>query len=129
MQYTDTTTNNTVFLSSYYSAAVNGDQITFEPMSDGVRVEYAIGTVEAKRLIPKWIEATRFETLILNVLKTKTDLMTEDELFWYNNMTRAFYQKIDQTNPENEVRVDGWRNQYKCLNNNTEMIIYVIIRR
>lgn len=126
VQYTDTTTNNTVFLSSYYSAAVNGDQITFEPMSDGVRVEYAIGTVEAKRLIPKWIEATRFETLILNVLKTKTDLMTEDELFWYNNMTRAFYQKIDQTNPENEVRVDGWRNQYKCLNNNTEIIIYVI---
>ncbi|MBQ0125411.1 MAG: hypothetical protein KBS59_03700 [Clostridiales bacterium] len=125
VEYTDTTTGTGAFLSSFGSAAVDG-QINVIPQKDGVRVEYAIGTVETKRLIPIRIEATRFETMILSVLEAASSRMTEAEKTIYNKMaTDVYYKKYDQTDDANAIMVDVWRSSYSCLETNHEMIIYV----
>ena len=48
---------------SYEYAALK-DQIKVKNIKNGIRVEYAIGREDAKRLVPRSIEKTRFETLI-----------------------------------------------------------------
>ena len=68
VSYTDVETKTTSVLNSFKDAAMNGNQITFKTLTNGVRVEYAIGTVESKRLIPRQIEKSRFEEKIYNVL-------------------------------------------------------------
>ena len=125
IEYSDTATNASAYLSSFGSAATEG-QLSFKTLVNGVRVEYALGTVETKRLIPIRIEATRFETLILAVLKDALPKMTEAEKTVYNKMsTEIYYKKYDQTDPANAVMVDIWRDSYSCLQTNQEMIIYV----
>ena len=125
LTYTDLESKTTLIMSSYEYAAAYGDQIKFKNLTNGVRVEYAIGTVESKRLIPIWIEKTRFETMIYNVLKENSKSMTEDELFVFNHLYDTYYKLIDQTNPQNESSVSSWRNSYPCLANDENMIIYV----
>ena len=125
LTYTDLESKTTSIMSSYTYSAAYGDQIKFKNMSNGVRVEYAIGTVESKRLIPIWIEKTRFETMIYDVLKERKNSMTEDELFVFNHLYDTYYKLIDQTNPQNESSVSSWRNSYPCLANDENMIIYV----
>ncbi len=49
---------------SYEWAAELG-QITVKNIRGGIRVEYTIGREQARRLVPQWIEKSRFETLIL----------------------------------------------------------------
>lgn len=51
-------------LDSYFSAATN-KQITVKRTKTGVRVEYIIGEQVTRRLIPRLIERSRFEELIL----------------------------------------------------------------
>ena len=51
---------------SFTEASERG-QIKVKNIKGGVRVEYTIGREEAKMLVPELIEATRYETLILNV--------------------------------------------------------------
>ena len=63
IEYKDVMTGTPAYLSSFGSAATE-EQLGFKTLTNGVRVEYALGTVESKRLIPIMIEATRFETLI-----------------------------------------------------------------
>ena len=69
LTYEDVATGATYTMKSYTDAVLAGDQITFAKIDDGVRVEYAIGTVETKRLFPQWIEKSRFEELIYTPLK------------------------------------------------------------
>ena len=125
LTYTDLESKTTSIMSSYAYAAAYGDQIKFKNLTNGVRVEYAIGTVESKRLIPIWIEKTRFETMIYDVLNENRTRMTEDELFVFNHLYDTYYKLIDQTNPQNESSVSSWRNSYPCLANDESMIIYV----
>ena len=64
LTYEDVATGATYTMKSYTDAVLAGEQITFEKIEGGIRVEYAIGTVETKRLFPQWIEKERFETLV-----------------------------------------------------------------
>lgn len=125
LTYTDLESKTTLIMNSYSSAAAYGDQIKFKNLTNGVRVEYAIGTVESKRLIPIWIEKTRFDTMIYDVLTENRSRMTEDELFVFNHLYDTYYKLIDQTNPQNESSVSSWRNSYPCLANDENMVIYV----
>ncbi len=52
----------TTFLSA--EEAADRGQITVNPIKSGIRVEYAIGRTEVRRLVPRIIRATRYETLI-----------------------------------------------------------------
>ena len=124
IEYKDTLTGTPAFLSSFGSAATE-DQLSFKTLTNGVRVEYALGTVEAKRLIPIMIEATRFETLILSVLEEAKSRMNEAEVTTYNKMaTGVFYRKYDQTTAS-EIEIELMRESYSCLEKNHEMVIYV----
>ena len=89
LQYLDTSTNTSATMKSYTDAALSGGQIVFKNISGGVRVEYAIGTVDTKRLIPQWIEKSSFESQILDVLDTHTEEFTSEELLLYNALKNA----------------------------------------
>ena len=89
LTYSDTETGSTGTMFSYTDAATAGGQITYKVLSDGVRVEYALGTVETKRLIPQWIEKSRFETQILDILALHKGEMSSEELQIYNGILNS----------------------------------------
>ena len=137
LSYTDVETQKTSIFNSFKDAALNGDQITFKTLTNGVRVEYALGTVESKRLVPYYIEKSRFEEKIYNVLEAQRPNMTKDELNTFNSFfingerdgAANIYKLIDQTAPKNATLVSMWRDLdtgYKCLAANNEMVIYVL---
>jgi len=65
---------------SFTDATMRG-QVTVKTVKDGVRVEYAIGREENRKLVPKHIEKTRFETQILANI---TDINSQKRLnAWY----------------------------------------------
>lgn len=66
VKYTDN--GNPHLLYSYSDAAVNG-QIKVKKIKTGVRVEYTIGNEAVRKLAPRLISATNFETLILQPLE------------------------------------------------------------
>lgn len=107
-------------LDSYYSAAKN-NQITVKRTKSGVRVEYIIGEQVPRRLLPRLIEKSRFEELILaNFPKVMTDAEME-ALGWdaaqireqkvLNKITEKFavsyllQDPYDPTLTETELRV------------------------
>ncbi len=96
LQYEDTMTGATATMMSYTHAALAGGQIQFKHIENGIRVEYALGTVETKRLIPQWIEVSRFKTQILDVLATRVSEFNETELQTYNGITKSetFYKLV-----------------------------------
>ena len=121
-------------LNSFRDAALYGDQIVFKTLTNGVRVEYALGEAETKRLIPYWIEKNRFEEKIYNVLDSQRANMTKDELRTLNSFfidgerdgKANIYKLIDQTDPKNKVNVSMYREAYECLAKNNDMVIYVL---
>ncbi|MCQ2435605.1 MAG: DUF5696 domain-containing protein [Clostridia bacterium] len=125
IEYTDTTTGIASYLSSFGSAAIDS-QITFKKLTNGIRVEYAIGTVETKRLVPIYIEKSRFQTMIVDVLEAQTKNMSASELLTYTRMTDGtIYQLYDQTDPNRESVINDWREAFSCLEHDHEMVIYV----
>jgi len=125
IEYEDTMTGTPAFLSSFGSAATER-QLAFKTLTDGVRVEYALGTVESKRLIPIWITNTSFENKIVSVLSESYDSMSKSEQTTFNKLSGGtYYKKYDQTDPSNSIYIDMWRQEYPCLDKNHEMIIYV----
>lgn len=89
LQYEDTLTGATSTMYSYTDAALAGGQIQFKNIENGVRVEYALGTVETKRLIPQWIKADRFKSQILDVLALHVSEFSSEELQVYNGITKT----------------------------------------
>lgn len=69
---------------SYTDAALRG-QITLKNIKNGVRVEYTIGEEKTTRLVPRLIEKSRFEELVLNQI--------EDD--WTRNKVASFYTLKD----------------------------------
>ncbi|HBE13424.1 MAG TPA: hypothetical protein DCY74_04570, partial [Clostridiales bacterium] len=65
VSYTKITTAEQVTMNSYASAALLG-QISVKAIRGGIRVEYTIGQTAKRKILPRWIEASRFEELILS---------------------------------------------------------------
>ena len=123
LTYSDVETGTMTTINSFEQAAYLGGQITFKEITDGIRVEYAIGTLESKRLLPIWIEKNRFDTKIYDVMASHISEMTVDERFIFDHMD-TYYDLKDQTNPANEAVVDSWRATYKCLDNDHSLVMY-----
>ncbi|MBQ7338098.1 MAG: hypothetical protein IJW40_06555 [Clostridia bacterium] len=66
IRYTDN--DNPKLMNSYEHAAVNG-QIKVKKIKTGVRVEYTIGNEATRKLAPRLISATNFQTLIMAPLE------------------------------------------------------------
>jgi len=76
-------------MNSYTDAALRG-QIGIKNIKNGVRVEYTIGEEKTTRLVPRMIEKSRFETLILDYI--------EDT--WTREKVKSFYTEKDPFNLE-----------------------------
>lgn len=124
LTYADVETGTITTINSFEQAAYLGGQIEFKEISNGIRAEYAIGTLESKRLIPIWIEKSRFDTKIYDVLSIHVSEMTEDEKFVYNHLFDTYYNLKDQTDPDNASSVEEWRKNFKCLDNDRTLVIY-----
>ena len=110
LTYEDVATGATYTMKSFTDAVLAGDQITFAKIDGGVRVEYAIGTVETKRLIPRWIRKDRFEDLIANPI-----------IAYYNANRSEFEDKGPYAKYSNMIEqlkrtlAEGTGNQYKLV--------------
>jgi len=81
------------YMYSYTDAALRG-QIKLKNIKNGVRVEYMIGEEQTTRLVPRMIEKSRFEELIL-------DQITDD---WVRGKVKAFYTEKNPWDPKNNER-------------------------
>ena len=80
-------------MTSYAEAALR-DQIILKNIKTGIRVEYTIGEEQTTRLVPRMIEKTRFEELILAPI--------EDE--WARGKLASFYTPKDPDDPKHTER-------------------------
>lgn len=130
IRYTDTVTGITSYLGSFTSAALLGGQIEVKKISDGIRVEYAIGTVESKRLVPRMIEKSRFEELIYDKLEeaanSTTSGMTDDEKFIVENIYKSSYTLVDLSQETIETVIQTLINTYPVLETNPDLKFYVL---
>lgn len=77
---------------SYSYAALN-DQIQMKTIKGGIRVEYAIGNSQKKRIVPRMISQTRFESAILATVKG-----LDDDDYTYKKLS-AWYKLNDPNDP------------------------------
>lgn len=73
---------------SYTDAALRG-QITLKNIKSGIRIEYTIGEQQTIRLVPRMIEVSRFESLILSQIEND----------WLREKLISFYTKKDPADP------------------------------
>ena len=73
-------------LNSYTDAALNG-QITVQKIKNGVRVEYAIGREDSRKLVPKQILGDSFDEHILSKLREMVEIgeITQEDYEVFKN--------------------------------------------
>jgi len=103
LSYEDVATATTYTMKSFTDAVLAGDQISFQQIDGGMRVEYAIGTVETKRLFPQWITKERFESQILNIFKENSRRFTESENQVYQQILTSVSYRLVGPAPEGSV--------------------------
>lgn len=92
LKYTDNGVEKTML--SYVEAAKRG-QITVKNIKNGIRVEYSIGELQTIRLVPRRIEKSRFENMILaNITNDFYRKMFVDE-----SGMAGFYKLYDTSDP------------------------------
>ena len=89
---------------------------------------YYIGTVEAKRLVPRMIEQGRFEDLIYSKLKSllDKDKLTSEEKFVVENIYKSSYTLVDLSKETIENTIQTLKNAYPVLQTNPDLKFYVI---
>ncbi|MBQ9467590.1 MAG: hypothetical protein IJU52_01110 [Clostridia bacterium] len=90
-------------INSFTDAACN-NQITVSHIKNGVSVEYVVGTVEERRLVPVYMEKYRFEKIILSPILEKDKAAYNKMLSYY--ATRMLMNGEDGNEIANSVRVD-----------------------
>ena len=104
---------------SYEHAAVR-DQIKVKNIKNGIRVEYTIGREEARRLVPRMIEQSRFEEFIKNPV---LEYYGGDEEDFYFGKFMAYYSFISLETLESDKLKAEYIARYPVLKD--DMKIYV----
>ncbi|MBQ9162323.1 MAG: hypothetical protein IJX74_03510 [Clostridia bacterium] len=92
---------------SYEMAALR-DQIKVKNIKNGIRVEYTIGREEARRLVPRLIEKSDFETAIVAPMLEYYD--NDPENFWYKKFMAYYtFQSLKDADTD-KLRADMLRN-------------------
>lgn len=110
VKYTDNTTQKT--FTSYEQAALR-DQISVSRIKNGIRVEYSLGNEETRVLVPRYIEKSRFSSLIVSKI---ADPDAKKQLM-------AFYTLKDASKQKNELLRDQMYVKWPATK---DMAIYVI---
>ena len=77
-----------------YEYAAMRDQITVKNIKNGIRVEYIIGREEARHLVPRLIENTRFREKLLGPMLEYYGLDKNLDISSAGGMTEAEYSKL-----------------------------------
>lgn len=88
--------------SSFRMAALK-DQINVKNIKGGIRVEYSIGREQSKMLVPFYIEASRFETLIKKHVIEGMNAAYGDRAYFYTEKFLAYYTPLSKY----EVTAEG----------------------
>ena len=104
IKYTDNGTEKHFY--SFFEAAIRG-QIKVKNIKNGVRVEYIIGREEARKLVPRTISKTRFESIIKPFVLAAFDGNEDD---WNYKRFIGFFNLVD---PENEKLEEVKQNNYR----------------
>lgn len=124
IEYVDITNNNQErSYNSYADAVAVGtigssktplpSQITVKPIKDGIRVDYSIGRVDSRYLVPERIAADEFEEKILNVAIAAGCTQMERE-----NLEKNFFKKYDlnsEAAQKSEVIREDWISKYPMI--------------
>ena len=133
LTYEDIETGVTYTMKSFTDAVLAGGQIAFTNLADGVRVEYAIGTLETKRLFPMWVDKDSFERQILGIFKDNYNQMTSVEKTLYQGIINEATYKLVGPAKEGSTydpKVPTNPNvpeTYEYLVNNTDKQMYVLV--
>ena len=115
-------------LSSYGDAAMLEGQIEMKRIDGGIRVEYAIGSVESKRLVPFRIEESRFEDKIVKILEATANQegrLTDFEKQIVSQLKTVYYDRIDYMNAS-DTEKQTLLNRYPILATEPELVFYVL---
>ncbi len=96
---------------SYSESAVYG-QIQIKNIKSGIRVEYTLGKESSRSLVPKWIEATRFEQFILSYINPEA---SSDEAYIHKKFTTYYSLKDPNANEAIEV-IESYQENFPCTN-------------
>lgn len=88
IKYTDMSSGNEYEMLSFTDAAIKR-QITTKRIRGGIRVEYTMGREETRKLVPRRIEKTRFEDIILSKIKDEKE----------KEYLAAFFTLMDLSDP------------------------------
>ena len=119
INYVDTSNNNQECKYNSYTHAVNvgtkdnqlPSQLTVKPIKDGIRVDYAIGRVDSRYLVPERISKVDFEEKILNVaIEAGCSQLEEMQL-------RNFFKCYDLSDPKAQTAVirEDWLKKYPMI--------------
>ena len=91
-------------MNSFADCAQYG-QINVKNIKNGLRVEYTLGKMATKKLLPLWIEASRLESMIL--------MKIEDE--YIQKQFASFYSYININDEPVESIVETYKKDYPCV--------------
>ncbi len=119
--YTKITTAEQTVMNSYTHAALLG-QISVKAIRGGIRVEYTIGQTSKRKIVPRWIEKSRFEELILSKFQDTDDREMKKAL----NKITSFYTEYSYEKSTSQVQWANWQQDFPFLTGNTEASLYVL---
>ena len=92
---------------SYTDSALYG-QINIKNIKSGVRVEYTLGKESIRSLVPRWIEATRFEQEIMAYIDP------EEESYIYDKMLSYYSLKDPNSDQHTDAIIKEYAVNYPC---------------
>ena len=110
VSFRDITNNNQSRTMYSYSESAQRGQITVRNIMNGIRVEYVLGKQSAKKLMPYWMEATRFEQLIINKIAAEGEEAENDLRRFFSYY--ALYDPNDSELPESVIT--EMKTNYPC---------------
>lgn len=102
------TDNGKIETMSSYASCAAYSQINVKNIKNGIRVEYTLGKIATKKLMPYWMEASRFEMMILNNIES--DYERGKVISYYIPINYKDYQK-----PGMEERWEKDSAKYACV--------------
>lgn len=96
-------------MNSFADCAQYG-QIKVKNIKNGLRVEYTLGKLSSKKLLPYWIEASRFESMILEKIE---DDYEQTKFVTYYNYINNNDQEIDSIREDNIKKYPCTGKSYK----------------
>ncbi|MCI8332043.1 MAG: hypothetical protein HFE78_04395 [Clostridiales bacterium] len=110
LTYSDSVSEPT--MNSYRDACQN-QQISLKYITNGIRVNYSIGEEEARKLVPRMIEKSRFESMILDLIPEGRD----------RELILTYYTLLDQSDENlTSAQITHLKQNYPITNT---MAVYV----